>query len=90
MQISDFIVKVIDQGNSIVAKKGTQQRVYSKEQLTRSWLTMSNDSFFRAFGFNWVPPIDLQNRIKKELWREAFKNEGHHYTPTMGNAHRPW
>lgn len=69
MQVSDFIVKITDQGNLIVAQKGSEKAIYSKEYLTKCWLTMSNDSFHRAFGFNWVPPIDLQNRIKKEVWR---------------------
>lgn len=43
-------------------------------KLTRSWLIMSNDSFFLVYGFNWVPPLRLQDKVKKELSQEYNKN----------------
>lgn len=67
ISINDFIVKTYDCGHSILAVKGEQRRTYTKEYLTKCWLTMSNDSFYNAFGFNWVPPIDLQNEVRKTL-----------------------
>jgi hypothetical protein len=67
LNIEDLIVRIADQGNCIVATKGNQRKVYSKETLAKSWLTMSNDSFYNFYGFNWVPPLEMQSRIRKTL-----------------------
>lgn len=42
---------------------------YDAFNLTIAWLTMSNDSFFTVFGFNWIPPISYSERVKKHLGR---------------------
>ncbi|MCR8978704.1 hypothetical protein [Brevibacillus laterosporus] len=67
MDIDDLFVKVVDNGHSIIAQKGNRRHVYTKEYLTKCWLTMSNDCFFNMFGFNWVPPTSLQDRVRKTL-----------------------
>lgn len=36
-------------------------------KLTKDWLTMSNDCFFVKYGFSWVPPMYLQNKIQKAM-----------------------
>ncbi len=64
-----MIVKTYDRGDSIVAIKGNKQKIYKKEYLTKCWLTMSNDSFFDMFGFNWVPPLELQEKVRQRLPR---------------------
>lgn len=35
-----------------------------KEMLTYFWLTHTNDIFFNYFGFNWVPPMKLQEKAR--------------------------
>lgn len=75
MNIDDYIeslvTHVIDERNSIIAIKGGQRKVYDKLYLTRCWLTMSNDSFYGMFGFNWVPPLELQEKVRQRLpWQE--------------------
>lgn len=47
---------------------------YTKEYLTEMWLTMSNDSFFKLFGFSWVPPLELQDKIKDKLHKQLMNN----------------
>lgn len=34
------------------------------EILTVFWLTHTNDEFFSSFGFNWVPPMELQKKAR--------------------------
>jgi hypothetical protein len=40
---------------------------YNALELTAAWLTMDNDSFFKLFGFNWVPPLYLRDRAQNML-----------------------
>ena len=39
-------------------------------KLTKSWLTMSNDSFYEIYGFSWVPPMFMQNKVKEEIMKD--------------------
>ena len=38
-----------------------------REMLAYFWLTHTNDEFFNYFGFNWVPPIRLKEKIQKQI-----------------------
>lgn len=38
-----------------------------REMLTYFWLTHTNDTFFSYFGFNWIPPIELKEKIQKQI-----------------------
>lgn len=38
-----------------------------KEMLTYFWLTHTNDVFFNYFGFNWVPPMELKEKVQKKM-----------------------
>lgn len=38
-----------------------------KEILAAFWLTHTNDEFFNYFGFNWVPPMEIQEEAKKVI-----------------------
>ena len=38
-----------------------------KEILAVFWLTHTNDEFFNYFGFNWVPPMEIQEEAKKVI-----------------------
>jgi hypothetical protein len=40
---------------------------HHKWDLAKSWLTMTNDSFFDRYGFNWVPPIKMYENARKYL-----------------------
>jgi len=44
---------------------------YDPIELARSYFTMSNDSFYRIYGFNWIPSEPLYSIIKKELEKEV-------------------
>lgn len=35
--------------------------------LTYFWLTHTNDVFFNYFGFNWVPPMELKEKVQKKM-----------------------
>lgn len=37
---------------------------YSALNLTRDWLTMSNDAFYITYGFNWCPTFELQEKAR--------------------------
>lgn len=35
--------------------------------LTYFWLTHTNDVFFNYFRFNWVPPMELQEKVREKI-----------------------
>lgn len=39
-------------------------------KLTEMFLTTSNDRFFEIYGFNWVPPLWMQDKIRERLEKE--------------------
>lgn len=45
-----------------------------REMLTYFWLTHTNDVFFNYFGFNWVPPTELREKIQKQINNLDIKN----------------
>lgn len=38
-----------------------------REMLTYFWLTHINDIFFNYFGFNWIPPLELREKVQKQI-----------------------
>lgn len=38
-----------------------------REMLTYFWLTHTNDVFFNYFGFNWIPPMELREKVEKKI-----------------------
>lgn len=48
-------------------KFGESSRGNDPEELTKAWLNMSNDAFYQKYGFNWVPPADMQARVQNEM-----------------------
>lgn len=38
-----------------------------REMLTYFWLTHTNDIFFNYFGFNWIPPLELREKVQKQI-----------------------
>ena len=38
-----------------------------REILAAFWLVHTNDEFFNYFGFNWVPPIEIQEEARKAI-----------------------
>lgn len=38
-----------------------------REMLTYFWLTHTNDVFFNYFGFNWIPPLELREKVQKQI-----------------------
>lgn len=38
-----------------------------REILAVFWLTHTNDEFFNYFGFNWVPPIEVQKEARRAI-----------------------
>ncbi len=56
-------------------------------KLTESFLTMSSDSFFKIYGFNWVPPMWMQDVVRKryeDKFQQDMANNILHLTPTIG------
>lgn len=45
-----------------------------REMLTYFWLTHTNDVFFNYFGFNWIPPTELREKIQKQINNIDMKN----------------
>lgn len=54
-------------GNTVYVQTLDGQVVgtYNALELTRAWLTMSNDSFYNNYGFSWIPPIEMQDKVRK-------------------------
>ena len=40
---------------------------HDKWDLAKSWLKMSNDDFYRLYGFNWVPPVWMYEEAREYL-----------------------
>lgn len=40
---------------------------HNKWDLAKDWLRMSNDGFFRLYGFSWVPPVAMREEVRKYL-----------------------
>jgi hypothetical protein len=38
-----------------------------REMLTYFWFTHTNDVFFNYFGFNWIPPLELREKVQKQI-----------------------
>lgn len=38
-----------------------------REILAAFWLTHTNDEFYHYFGFNWVPPMEIQEEARKAI-----------------------
>lgn len=45
-----------------------------REMLTYFWLIHTNDVFFNYFGFNWIPPTELREKIQKQINNVDMKN----------------
>ena len=45
-----------------------------REMLAYFWLTHTNDEFFNYFGFNWIPPIELREKIQKQINNVDMRN----------------
>ena len=53
----------------IVVRNGFGETIsiLDAKKITRNWLTLNNNDFFKRYGFNWVPPKWLQNRVRKGM-----------------------
>lgn len=51
----------------MLGKFGESSHGHDPIKLAKSFYTMSNDSFFALYGFNWVPPEPLASNIKRKL-----------------------
>ncbi|MEI3355807.1 MAG: hypothetical protein V8R81_01750 [Clostridia bacterium] len=38
-----------------------------REILAAFWLTHTNDEFYHYFGFNWIPPMEIQEEARKAI-----------------------
>ena len=38
-----------------------------REILAAFWLTHTNDEFYHYFGFNWIPPMEIQEEARKVI-----------------------
>lgn len=46
---------------------------YYKWDLALAFLTMSNDAFFMKFGFNYIPNIKLQNKVRPYITKKIAR-----------------
>ncbi|MVB11061.1 hypothetical protein CAFE_17630 [Caprobacter fermentans] len=38
--------------------------VYDAKQLAEKWFAAGSDMFFALYGFNWIPPVWMQDRVR--------------------------
>jgi hypothetical protein len=48
----------------IMRRKYGKHKDHYKWDLAKSWLTMTNDSFYDCYGFNWVPDYSWVNEVR--------------------------
>ena len=46
---------------------------YDELQLAKKWLCMSNDLFYKTYGFSWVPSLKIREIAMEELKKEGKK-----------------
>ena len=57
-------------GRAIVRFNDRSFAVYDAYKLTRNWFRMSNDGFFRYYGFNYVPSSNMQRWYRRKYFGE--------------------
>lgn len=57
--------KYVEKEREYILNYNTPKKI--KEILAAFWLTHTNDEFFNYFGFNWVPPMEIQEEAKKVI-----------------------
>ena len=63
---NDFVTDTELVGEAVFVKDldGEVIGTYSALNLTRDFLTMSNDAFYNIYGFNWCPTFELQEKAR--------------------------
>ena len=63
---NDFITDTELIGETVFVKDldGEVIGTYSALNLTRDFITMSNDAFYETYGFNWCPTFELQEKAR--------------------------
>lgn len=72
LEVIDVTIKLkqyADKEREYILKYNTPGKI--REILTVFWLTHTNDEFFNYFGFNWVPPVELQKEAKKIINKQS-------------------
>lgn len=64
-------IRTMRRGNKVLAidSVGHCVAAYDAVTLAVNWLQMSNDSFFKVYGFNWVPDYETQKKARKIMDR---------------------
>lgn len=57
--------KYAEKAREYILNYNTPKKI--KEILAAFWLTHTNDEFFNYFGFNWVPPMEIQEEARKVI-----------------------
>lgn len=57
--------KYAEKEREYILNNNTPKKI--KEILAAFWLTHTNDEFFNYFGFNWVPPMEIQEEARKVI-----------------------
>lgn len=65
------IKKPVLEGDTVFVFDGSGKPLTSHPaiELAKQFFSMSNDSFYRVYGFNWVPPEPFYSRAKRQLGR---------------------
>lgn len=64
--------KYADKEREYILNYNTPKKI--KEILAAFWLTHTNDEFYNYFGFNWVPPMEIQEEARKVINMTKNKN----------------
>lgn len=64
--------KYADKEREYILNYNTPKKI--KEILAAFWLTHTNDEFYNYFGFNWVPPMEIQEEARKVINMTQNKN----------------
>lgn len=75
MKLADRNVTFFANIRIIIVRDGFGQTVniIDAKRLTTAWLTMSNDAFFEKYGFSWVPPLWLQDEVRRNVMQHAAR-----------------
>lgn len=57
--------KYADKEREYILNYNTPRKM--REILSAFWLTHTNDEFYHYFGFNWIPPMEIQEEARKVI-----------------------
>lgn len=65
IKVTKKLKKYAEEDKEYILNYNTSRKI--QEILAAFWLTYTNDEFYNYFGFNWIPPKEIQEKARKTI-----------------------